>query len=574
MSSLTERIELLESDLKAVPPRISVYHDLPFAILRYDPAEEWELRREIKLLATRLEAAGKEVHLIPMSEFLWRAIDETEGMEEVVELERQRGLHRRPGAGHDLPVQPDLETAGEDARRAARRGSTRRRSIVFLTRAAAMAPGDLLHVEAARRDARQDPCDDDPDLSRLHRGHDRAAVHGPQGPGGPRQLPCQDLRLKVTAMKTHRRPALQGPRPQDRGDHPGRSGRRAVGPCGDHRVRRHRQHPGPVRPTAEGHRRRPDRGQRERRRLGLGVLRLRQEFVRQEPRLCPQEPQGPGRRLRHALQAAARRRAGRRLARPHQRQQLPTEVILFEVAKERDTRRVTERIAELMYTVLLRELGYAEDFDIAELEIELEGEGKLDRVRRGLPDDPQARLEDGPKGRQKLSRASAVLHHLDPDDLPLGRFLVARPAEPGCGDHRQQGRGADLRADAGRRRPGKALVFIIDEVGQHVARSGDKIEDLRATVEEFGKVGKNLLKARKILAPCWIVVTSQEKLDEVVAAIETTSGSTWPSSRIASATGSTWPRPTSGRSPPGGCWRRRRTPCRSSRSYTPRTRAL
>ena len=26
-------IELLESDLKAVPPRISVYHDLPFAIL-------------------------------------------------------------------------------------------------------------------------------------------------------------------------------------------------------------------------------------------------------------------------------------------------------------------------------------------------------------------------------------------------------------------------------------------------------------------------------------------------------------------------------------------------------------
>jgi hypothetical protein len=66
----------------------------------------------------------------------------------------------------------------------------------------------------------------------------------------------------------------------------------------------------------------------------------------------------------------------------------------------------------------------------------------------------------------------------------------------------------------------KALVFIIDEVGQHVARSGDKIEDLRATIEEFGRVGKNLLKERKIIAPCWIVVTSQEKLDEVVAAID------------------------------------------------------
>src|ERR1035438_3329013 len=55
----------------------------------------------------------------------------------------------------------------------------------------------------------------------------------------------------------------------------------------------------------------------------------------------------------------------------------PTGVILFEVAKEADTRKVTQRIAELMYTVLLRELGYSEDFDIAELEIELEGEGRL-----------------------------------------------------------------------------------------------------------------------------------------------------------------------------------------------------
>ena len=53
-----------------------------------------------------------------------------------------------------------------------------------------------------------------------------------------------------------------------------------------------------------------------------------------------------------------------------------------------------------------------------------------------------------------------------------------------------------------------------------MARSGDKIEDLRATIEEFGKVGKNLLKARKLIAPCSIVVTSQEKLDEVVAAID------------------------------------------------------
>src|SRR6202795_2332746 len=91
MSSLKERIEFLESDLKAVPSRVNVYHDLPFAILRYDPGEEWDLRREVKLLATRLEATGKAVHAVPMSDFLWKAIDETEGLDEVVGLERSRG---------------------------------------------------------------------------------------------------------------------------------------------------------------------------------------------------------------------------------------------------------------------------------------------------------------------------------------------------------------------------------------------------------------------------------------------------------------------------------------------------
>jgi hypothetical protein len=44
MSSLKDSIALLESDLVAEPPRINVYHDLPFAIMRYDPTEEWQIR--------------------------------------------------------------------------------------------------------------------------------------------------------------------------------------------------------------------------------------------------------------------------------------------------------------------------------------------------------------------------------------------------------------------------------------------------------------------------------------------------------------------------------------------------
>ncbi len=197
----------------------------------------------------------------------------------------------------------------------------------------------------------------------------------------------------------------------------------------------------------------------------------------------------------------------------------PTEVILFEVAKEADTRKVTQRIAELIYTVLLRELGYSEDFDIAELEIELEAEGRLPQFIATCKTLLKKDWETVRAGAQKVSRASAILHRLDP----------ATYSSTDSWSHAQRNRDASISVSKvvertfelwGRRRKGKALVFIIDEVGQHVARSGDKIEDLRATIEEFGRVGKNLLKARKITAPCWIVVTSQEKLDEVVAAID------------------------------------------------------
>ena len=140
MSSLKNRIELLENDLRAVPPRISVYHDLPFAILRYDPNEEWELRREVNWLATRLGNVGKEAHVIPVSEFLWKAIDETEGMDVVVGMERDEGF---------LRAQQQVTTYLSDRvyRPLARMLADRlapldaKKSIAFLTRVAAMSPG-------------------------------------------------------------------------------------------------------------------------------------------------------------------------------------------------------------------------------------------------------------------------------------------------------------------------------------------------------------------------------------------------------------------------------------------------
>lgn len=94
MSSLQERIEILERDLLAKPQRISAYHDLPFAILRYDPSSEFEARKQISLFATRVQNAGRRVHVISVAQILWAAIEHTEGMAAIAEEERQLGFRR------------------------------------------------------------------------------------------------------------------------------------------------------------------------------------------------------------------------------------------------------------------------------------------------------------------------------------------------------------------------------------------------------------------------------------------------------------------------------------------------
>jgi hypothetical protein len=150
MSSLRDSLAPLESDLKAVPARISVYHDLPFAIMRYNPTDEWELRREIKLLETRLEGVGKEVHIIPMSELLWEALekvhekDDDEGLEAIIALEKERGyVEAQQQVTTYLSSKVWIPLWNLLADRLA--SISPQNSVVFLTRVAAMSPG-IFHM--------------------------------------------------------------------------------------------------------------------------------------------------------------------------------------------------------------------------------------------------------------------------------------------------------------------------------------------------------------------------------------------------------------------------------------------
>ena len=89
---LTDRLEpaLMKPDPR---PHVSAYHDMPYAIFRYPPEDEFALRREVGLLRTRLEQAGKRVTVISLAECLQDALAaEGLGPEALAAAERSVGL--------------------------------------------------------------------------------------------------------------------------------------------------------------------------------------------------------------------------------------------------------------------------------------------------------------------------------------------------------------------------------------------------------------------------------------------------------------------------------------------------
>ena len=139
MSSLPERLEVLEKDLLANPLRISAYHDLPFAILRYDPNAEFEVRKQIRLFATRLQNAGKRVHVISVARLLWTAIHDTEGIEAIAEEEQQFGFARAQETVSTL-LSDDAFMPLPDAIEQRMQGMEPTVDVVFLVRIAALGP--------------------------------------------------------------------------------------------------------------------------------------------------------------------------------------------------------------------------------------------------------------------------------------------------------------------------------------------------------------------------------------------------------------------------------------------------
>lgn len=105
MSDLDHRIKhVLEPMLELPDPRdqISAYHDMPYALFRYDPEEEFELRKQVTLLETRLTQKGKHTTRISLAECLDEAMRSQRPLEEWFAAEREQGVETIVDTAHSV----------------------------------------------------------------------------------------------------------------------------------------------------------------------------------------------------------------------------------------------------------------------------------------------------------------------------------------------------------------------------------------------------------------------------------------------------------------------------------------
>ena len=140
MGSLEQEIEVLERDLAARPRRIAAHSDMPFAIFRYDPADEYPLRNALRLLAIRLQQEhDRQVTFISLSRLVWNTVRRQGGTEYLFKTEAARGFAAAQQHINRLLSSPDFEPIPDTL--AARPQSLHpERDVVFLVRAGGFAP--------------------------------------------------------------------------------------------------------------------------------------------------------------------------------------------------------------------------------------------------------------------------------------------------------------------------------------------------------------------------------------------------------------------------------------------------
>ena len=191
-------------------------------------------------------------------------------------------------------------------------------------------------------------------------------------------------------------------------------------------------------------------------------------------------------------------------------ERIPTHAVIFDVSTDRGIRSGSQTLTEIMYRLFLGSLGYARDLDLAELEISLEADGRLEAFEKAFRD-VSGQDWDSRKGLVAfaMNEASAAMYRLQPDVYATPTAWIE--GTKGKADVTPGLLAKRVAALTEKRKPGHAVLFVIDEVGQFVARDVQKMLDLQAIVHQLGIQGRGKY---------WLAVTSQERLGELVGGLD------------------------------------------------------
>jgi hypothetical protein len=187
--------------------------------------------------------------------------------------------------------------------------------------------------------------------------------------------------------------------------------------------------------------------------------------------------------------------------------QVPTLAVFVDLSSSRNVAREGEAIVLPLYRELLTQLDYSRNLALAELEVILEADGRLEAFVEAFE---RATGHDWRDRRDKalaLNEASKALHELDPSTYSAADSYAKTRPEVEVTNNWFAKRALELLK---RRRPNlRRIVFVVDEVGQYVSRSVHRMLDLQGLAQAFQKEDGLL----------WLVATGQETLEDVVGAL-------------------------------------------------------
>lgn len=189
--------------------------------------------------------------------------------------------------------------------------------------------------------------------------------------------------------------------------------------------------------------------------------------------------------------------------------QAPTLTVLLNLATGSNVvAREGESVVLPVYRALLDRLGYSRNFLLAELEYTLEGDRLLEdfesRFREAVGKDWRERRYTS----FAKNEASLALSLMDPVRFSQPDSWARSVTQPEINADWFAARALDL---LDRREPAvRRITFVVDEAGQYVARSVQRMLDLQGLAEAF----------QKKMGRLWLAVTSQERLNDVVDSLE------------------------------------------------------